>query len=157
MKKGEIVASGLIVAFFIFMLMNSLELHEIRRFGEMGSGFWPILILSSATLLSMILLISNFRKYLKDKEKTPSGTAISSEAQTDSRKRRKKNCTQRHFPFGLYCHHAMDWIWSLNTHLCTGFHPCPWRKKKTYPDPFTHSGDHFSDPDFFQVYSYPFS
>jgi len=89
-KKGEIVGSVSIVAFFIFMLINSVGLHEIKRFGEVGSGFWPILILSSATLLSMILLISNFRKYLKDKEKAPSGAAISSEAQTDLRVRRKK-------------------------------------------------------------------
>jgi len=88
MKKDEIIASGVMVAFFIFMLINSVGLHEIRRFGEMGSGFWPILVLSAATLLSIILLISNFMKYLK--EKTPSGAATSPEAQRDVRSRRKK-------------------------------------------------------------------
>jgi putative tricarboxylic transport membrane protein len=90
MKKDEIIASVVMVAFFIFMLINSVGLHEIRRFGEMGSGFWPILVLSAATLLSIFLLISNFMKYLKDKEKTPSGAAISPEAQIDVKSRRKK-------------------------------------------------------------------
>lgn len=90
MKKGEIAASVLIMAFFVFMLFNSLGLHEIRRFGEVGSGFWPILILSTAILLSIILLISNLMNYLKDQKKTPSGAAISPEAQMDLRSRRRK-------------------------------------------------------------------
>lgn len=90
MKKDEIVASGVIVAFFIFMLINSVGLHEIRRFGEMGSGFWPMLVLSAATLLSLFLLISNLRKYRKDKEKAPSVAAVSPEARMDVRNRRKK-------------------------------------------------------------------
>ena len=87
MKKGEIITSGVIVAFFLFMFMDSLKLHEVRRFGELGSGFWPSLILSSGILLGAVLLISNLIKYSREKkEQVP----LSSEAMTDLRCRKRK-------------------------------------------------------------------
>ncbi len=66
MKKGPIIANVVILVFFLFMLSQSLKLHEIRRFGEMGSGFWPILILGLASILSGMLLFSSLMKR-KDK------------------------------------------------------------------------------------------
>jgi len=90
MKRNEIVANFLIIAFFIFMLINSLKLHEIRRFGEVGSGFWPILALSAATFLSIILLIFNFRKYQIEKKEGAGEVSISPETKFDLKNRRKK-------------------------------------------------------------------
>jgi len=90
MKRDEIVANIVIIAFFIFMLINSFKLHEIRRFGEMGSGFWPMLTLSTATLLSILLLISTIKKYLKEKKKASVEATISREALVDLKNRRKK-------------------------------------------------------------------
>ena len=90
MKRDEIVANILIISFFIFMLINSFKLHEIRRFGEMGSGFWPVLILSTATLLSIILLVSTIIKHLKIKKKASVEATISKEALVDLKNRRKK-------------------------------------------------------------------
>ena len=90
MKRDEIVANVVFIAFFIFMLINSLRLHEIRRFGEVGSGFWPILILSTATLLSIILLVSTLIKYLNEKKKASVEASISKEALVDLKSRRRK-------------------------------------------------------------------
>lgn len=87
MKKGEIITSAVIVAFFLFMFIDSLKLHEVRRFGELGSGFWPSLILSLGILLGAVLLISNLIKYSKEKkEQTP----LSSETVTDLKRRKRK-------------------------------------------------------------------
>jgi len=90
MKRDEIIANFVIIAFFIFMLINSLKLHEIRRFGEVGSGFWPILILSTASLLSIILLVSTLIKYLNEKKKTSVEVSVSKEALVDLKNRRRK-------------------------------------------------------------------
>ena len=90
MKRDEIIVNVVIISFFIFMLINSFKLHEIRRFGEMGSGFWPILILSTAILLSILLLVSTIKKYLKEKKKASVEATISREALVDLKNRRKK-------------------------------------------------------------------
>jgi putative tricarboxylic transport membrane protein len=62
MKKGEIVFSGACVAFFGFMLFESLDLLGKGRAGEMGSGLWPFLALSVATVLSVLMLIASIKK-----------------------------------------------------------------------------------------------
>ncbi|HSR12982.1 MAG TPA: tripartite tricarboxylate transporter TctB family protein [Thermodesulfobacteriota bacterium] len=62
MKKGPVIGNAVILLFFIIMLVNSFKLHEIRRFGEMGSGFWPILVLGLAVVLSAILFLSSLSK-----------------------------------------------------------------------------------------------
>ena len=69
MKKGQFIGNLIILAFFLFMLFDSLKLHEVRRFGEMGSGFWPILILATAIVLTALLILSSFRKTKKGEEK----------------------------------------------------------------------------------------
>ncbi len=90
MKRDEIIANAVLLAFFIFMLMNSFKLHEIKRFGEVGSGFWPILTLSTATLLSILLLVSTLIRYFKGKKKGSVETSVSQEALADLKSRRRK-------------------------------------------------------------------
>lgn len=90
MKRDEIIGNVVIVSFFIFMLANSFKLQEIRRFGEMGSGFWPILILSAAVILSAVLLISSLVGYLKAKRQASGEPPLSLEAAKGLRLRRKK-------------------------------------------------------------------
>ena len=62
MKKGEIVFSGVCVAFFGFMLFETLDLLGKGRAGEMGSGLWPFMALSVAAVLSLLLLIASVKK-----------------------------------------------------------------------------------------------
>ena len=69
MKKGPIIGNAVILVFFLFMLFESFKLHENRRFGEVGSGFWPILVLALASILSASLLFSSLRKGRKKGEK----------------------------------------------------------------------------------------
>jgi putative tricarboxylic transport membrane protein len=88
MNRGIIVGNAVIVAFFLFMLFDSLKLHEIRRFGEMGSGFWPILILSTATVLSALLLLSSILKFKKGKGKEEPEEALSPEELASRKKQR---------------------------------------------------------------------
>jgi len=90
MKRDEIIGNVVIVSFFIFMLANSFKLQEIRRFGEMGSGFWPILILSAAVILSGVLLISSLVGYLKAKRQGSGEPPLSPEAAEALKIRRKK-------------------------------------------------------------------
>jgi len=82
MKKGPAVGNAVILVFFLFMLFASLGLHEVRRFGEIGSGFWPISILALASILSAILLFSSLlkgkEKGEKESEEPPSPDSIAS-------------------------------------------------------------------------------
>jgi len=63
MKRDEIIANVVLIVFFISMLYYAIQLHEIRRLGEIGSGFWPTLTLSAAALLSLLQLASTLKKY----------------------------------------------------------------------------------------------
>jgi putative tricarboxylic transport membrane protein len=88
MKKGEIVFGALCVAFFSFMFYEAFQLHNVGRFGEVGSGFWPMLSLGVSILLSLIWLISTLKKFSKGK-----GGAVelsSQEALAEAGSRRKK-------------------------------------------------------------------
>ncbi len=90
MKRDELVFTLLLVFFFAFMLLNSFGLHKIRRFGEMGSGFWPILVLSMALLLSMVLLGASYHQYKKGKGKIPEEGEAPDRTKADRGRRRKK-------------------------------------------------------------------
>jgi putative tricarboxylic transport membrane protein len=70
MKKGEIVLSAVCLAFFSFMFYEALELRGVGRFGEVGSGFWPLLSLGVTTILSLIWLLANLRQYSREKGNT---------------------------------------------------------------------------------------
>lgn len=72
------------------MLLNSLSLQEVRRFGEMGSGFWPILVLAMALILSGLLLGTSFYKYQKGKRKLLAAPSPPGEGAADLKNRRKK-------------------------------------------------------------------
>lgn len=67
MKKGEVVLSAVCLAFFSFMFYEALELRGVRRFGEVGSGFWPLLSLGVAAILSLVWFIGNLRRYSREK------------------------------------------------------------------------------------------
>jgi len=88
MKKGQIIGNAVILVFFLFLLVDSLKLHEIRRFGEMGSGFWPILILSTAALLSGFLLFSSILNFRKGKGKKEPEEPLSPEELSSRKKQR---------------------------------------------------------------------
>lgn len=70
MKKGEIVLSAVCLVFFSFMFYEALELRGVGRFGEVGSGFWPLLSLGVTSILSLIWLIGNLRRYFREKRET---------------------------------------------------------------------------------------
>lgn len=79
MKKGEIVFGALCVAFFSFMFYEAVQLRGVGRFGEVGSGFWPMLSLGGAVLLSLCWLIATLGKRFREKGKaaeTPSPEMI---------------------------------------------------------------------------------
>jgi len=90
MKRDEIVVNIVMIAFFLFMLIQAMELRFVRRFAEMGSGFWPILTLFFAALLSVVLLISNLRKYILEKKSHAEKRVISPEVKIALRDRRRK-------------------------------------------------------------------
>lgn len=70
MKKGEVILSAVCMAFFSFMFYEALELLGVRRFGEVGSGFWPLLSLGIAAILSLIWFVGNLRRYSREKRET---------------------------------------------------------------------------------------
>jgi putative tricarboxylic transport membrane protein len=88
MKKGHIIGNAIILVFFLFLLIDSLKLHEIRRFGEMGSGFWPIVILSTAIVLSAFILLSSILQFKKGKGKEEPEKALSPEELASRKKQR---------------------------------------------------------------------
>lgn len=90
MRKGDIVIGAVAVSFFSFMFIQAVRLHEIKRFGEMGSGFWPMIALGVATLLSLILLVHNVLRYMGGWKKGREKAKIASEVSSDLRAGRKK-------------------------------------------------------------------
>jgi putative tricarboxylic transport membrane protein len=89
MKKGEIALSAICVAFFSFMFYEAIKLHGVGRFGEVGSGFWPLLSLGFSVLLSAIWLISNLRQHSREKGKT-AAEPLTPEAIAEAWSRRRK-------------------------------------------------------------------
>ncbi|MHB8772872.1 MAG: tripartite tricarboxylate transporter TctB family protein [Syntrophales bacterium] len=80
MKKGEIVLSAVCLAFFLFMFSEAFQLRGEGRSGEVGSAFWPLLALGVTTILSLIWLINNLRRYFRETgetaPKTPAPEAV---------------------------------------------------------------------------------
>ena len=71
MKKGEIVLSAVCLAFFLFLLTEAFQLRGEGRSGEVGSGFWPLLSLTVTTVLSLVWLIGNLRRYSREQKGSP--------------------------------------------------------------------------------------
>ena len=86
MKKGEIVFSAVCVAFFGFMLFETLDLLGQGRAGEVGSGFWPFTALAVATLLSVLMLISSLKNSMAAVEENPH--ELTTEALAEKRRAR---------------------------------------------------------------------
>ena len=107
MKKGPIIGNVVILVFFLFLLLESFKLQEIRRFGEIGSGFWPILILALASLLSAILLISSLMKR-KEKGEKEAEEPPSPESSVD--RKRARNIVILSSVATLVYIFAMQWI-----------------------------------------------
>ena len=86
MKKGEIVFSGVCVAFFGFMLFETLDLMGQGRPGEVGSGLWPFMALAVSLVLSLLMLIASIKKSrAAARENTP---GLSVEAVAEKRRQR---------------------------------------------------------------------
>jgi len=80
MKRDELAVQGIVVLFFGFMLFSSFRLHGVKRFGDMGSEFWPVLILGSALILSLVLFVTSIKRYLREKAQgTPEGSLTEEE------------------------------------------------------------------------------
>jgi len=97
MKKDELIANVGVIVFFSFMLVQATGLKFVRRFGDMGSGFWPIMILSAATFLSILVLIFNTRKFLKEKK------ARTAEPQAPDRSAREINQRRMKLILSVVC------------------------------------------------------
>jgi hypothetical protein len=86
MKKGEIVFSGVCVAFFGFMLFETLDLLRQGRPEEVGSGLWPFMALAVSLVLSLLMLIAGIKKCkAADRAAAPE---ISAEAIAEKRRQR---------------------------------------------------------------------
>lgn len=66
MGRGELVFLGLCVLFFASLLPHAWQLGGTRRFGEVGSGFWPLWVLAFATVLSLLLFLQGLRSAHRD-------------------------------------------------------------------------------------------
>jgi hypothetical protein len=90
MKKGEITVNVMIICFSLAMLLYSFGTEKMRRYGEVGGGFWPTLILSLLLLCSIALLIINVIAYRKEKKPVSSAPDISAEELKEKREGRKR-------------------------------------------------------------------
>jgi len=88
MRRGEIILSAFCLAFFSFMFYEAFQLHNVRRFGEVGSGFWPMLSLGFSLLLSLSWLVSTLAAFFAARSKTVE--ALSQEMLAEARARRKR-------------------------------------------------------------------
>jgi putative tricarboxylic transport membrane protein len=86
MKKDEIVFFAVGVVFFSVMLYESLALLGRGRFGEMGSGLWPLIALGVCTVLSLVLLISSIQKYRRKTGVRP--PLLTAEAMAEKKRQR---------------------------------------------------------------------
>ena len=70
MKRAEITTGAVCVIFFSFMLVQGYDLIEVKRFGEVGSGFWPVMSLVACLGLSVAWLIMTVVESRKAGEKS---------------------------------------------------------------------------------------
>jgi putative tricarboxylic transport membrane protein len=87
-KRGEIVVSACAVAFFSFMLSEATALRGVGRFGEMGSGFWPMLALGACVCLSAGWLASSVRQRRREGAAGPGPAAAVGDAEAWRRRRK---------------------------------------------------------------------
>ncbi len=68
MSGGELIFRAACVLFFAVFLPQAWRLGGIRRYGEVGSGFWPLVILSLATLLSLLFFLQGLWNTIRDSQ-----------------------------------------------------------------------------------------
>jgi hypothetical protein len=90
MKKGEISVNVMIICFAVAMLLYSFGTEKMRRYGEVGGGFWPTVILSLMLLCSIALLITNIIAYRKEKKTASPEPDISADALKEKREGMKR-------------------------------------------------------------------
>jgi putative tricarboxylic transport membrane protein len=95
MKKNELIFNGICIAFFGFMFVNTIPLLGMGRFGEMGSGFWPIISLGGALALSIALFVANLKRAGKAGGKEPPKQTPADKAEAEERAKR--------FVLGVVC------------------------------------------------------
>jgi hypothetical protein len=88
MQRGEIVVSAFCIVFFSFMFSEAITLHGVGRFGETGSGFWPLLSLGASVLLSLSWLISTLARASKEKGKAVENPTPEAMAEAWGRRRK---------------------------------------------------------------------
>jgi putative tricarboxylic transport membrane protein len=88
MKKAEITTGAVCVVFFSFMLIQGFDLLGVKRSGEVGSGFWPVMSLLACVGLSVAWVIMTVVESRKAGEK-PVAAPTSGEAAATWDRRRK--------------------------------------------------------------------
>lgn len=88
MKKAEITTGAVCVVFFSFMLIQGFDLLGVKRSGEVGSGFWPVMSLFACVGLSVAWVIMTAVESRKAGEK-PAAAPTPAEAAVTWDRRRK--------------------------------------------------------------------
>ena len=88
MKRAEITTGAVCVVFFSFMLVQGYDLIEVKRSGEVGSGFWPVMSLVACLGLSVAWLIMTVVESRKAGEKSAATTSSEETAATWERRRK---------------------------------------------------------------------
>jgi hypothetical protein len=107
MKKDELIANVVVLGFFSLMLFFAVRMEGVKRVGDVGGEFWPILILSGGVILSFALLIGNIREYYRGRSSTEEAGV---RPETDEQQKRgQKKYWLAVFCLGGYIL-AMPWI-----------------------------------------------
>lgn len=88
MKRAEITTGAVCVVFFSFMLIQGFDLLGVKRSGEVGSGFWPVMSLVVCLGLSIAWLIMTVVESRKAGEKPAAAPTPGETAATWDRRRK---------------------------------------------------------------------
>jgi putative tricarboxylic transport membrane protein len=87
MKGAEITAGAVCVLFFSFMLIQGIDLLGVKRSGDVGSGFWPVISLGACLGLSLAWLMTTILESRKAR-RTPGAPPTLAEAAAWDRRRK---------------------------------------------------------------------
>ena len=71
---GEIIFSLIILLGSVYLFYDSTQLREIQAYKNIGSAFWPKIILFILIILIGYIVIKNILEYLRERKTTPSST-----------------------------------------------------------------------------------
>ena len=69
---GEIIFSLIILLGSVYLFYDSTQLREIQAYKNIGSAFWPKIILVILIILIGYILIKNVLAYIRERENSPS-------------------------------------------------------------------------------------